>query len=270
MGGEPGEPGPPAPRRRALQRGFGVSQRWACQLVGQHRCAQRHQPTEPDRDQALREQLRRFSRAHPGWGYRRAHAQLVQQGWPVNRKAIQRRWREEGLPVPARRRNANDSAAPPARPTGWRPSTPTTCGRWTTSSTRPPTQGPFKLLNIVDEHTRQALTIQVDADRRRRHRRGLGPPGRRAWHRAAMHPLRQRAGADRQRPPRLVPLHRRRDQLHRAWLTLAEPYVESFGGRLRDELLAVEAFNTLLEAQLLVQDWRIEDNTVRPTAPWAT
>jgi hypothetical protein len=44
--------------------------------------------------------------------------------------------------------------------------------------------------------------------------------------------------------------------------------VESFGARLRDELLAVEAFNTLLEAQVLVEDWRIEYNTVRPTAPW--
>jgi putative transposase len=40
--------------------------------------------------------------------------------------------------------------------------------------------------------------------------------------------------------------------------------VESFGGRLRDELLAVEAFSTLLEAQVLVEDWRIEDNTLRP------
>jgi putative transposase len=61
-----------------------------------------------------------------------------------------------------------------------------------------------------------------------------------------------------------VPLHRRRDQLPRARVTLAEPYVESFGGRLRDELLAVEAFSTLLEARVLVEDWRIEYNTVRP------
>jgi Integrase core domain len=41
------------------------------------------------------------------------------------------------------------------------------------------------------------------------------------------------------------------------------PYVESFGSRLRDELLAVEAFSSLLEAQVLVEDWRIEYNTVR-------
>ena len=97
----------PARRRRAvehLQRVFGVSQRWACQLVGQHRSTQRHQPAEPDRDRALRAELRRVSRAHPRWGYRRAHAVLCEQGWEVNRKAVQRLWREEGLRVPVRRR----------------------------------------------------------------------------------------------------------------------------------------------------------------------
>jgi putative transposase len=46
--------------------------------------------------------------------------------------------------------------------------------------------------------------------------------------------------------------------------------VESFGGLLRDELLAVGAFSTLLEAQVLVEDWRIEYNTVRPHSRWAT
>ena len=40
--------------------------------------------------------------------------------------------------------------------------------------------------------------------------------------------------------------------------------MESFRSRLRDELLAVEAFTTLLEAQVLVEDWRIEYNTLRP------
>jgi putative transposase len=83
---------------------FGVSQRWACRLVGQHRSTQRRQRVAPDRDRALREQLRQFSRAHPRWGYRRAHAVLREQGWCVNRKAVQRCWREEGLRVPARRR----------------------------------------------------------------------------------------------------------------------------------------------------------------------
>ena len=161
----------PARRRRAvehLQQVLGVSQRWACQLVGQHRSTQRHQPVEPDRDRALCEQLRRFSRAHPRWGYRRAHAQLRQQGWGVNRKAVQRLWREEGLRVPARRRKRQrlgTSTTPADRLTAEHPDhvwaldyqfDQTTDGRI------------LKLLNVVDEHTREALAItvarRIDAD----------------------------------------------------------------------------------------------------------
>jgi putative transposase len=87
-----------------LQRVLGLSQRLACRIVGQHRSTQRHQPTEPEQDRALRAELRQPSRDHPRWGYRRAHAVLTEQGWRVNRKAIQRIWREEGLRVPTKRR----------------------------------------------------------------------------------------------------------------------------------------------------------------------
>jgi hypothetical protein len=41
-------------------------------------------------------------------------------------------------------------------------------------------------------------------------------------------------------------------------------YVESFNGKLRDELLNAEVFNTLLEAQVLIEQWRVHYNTVRP------
>jgi putative transposase len=141
-----------------LQRVLGLSQRLACRIVGQHRSTQRHQPLEPDRDRALREQLRRLSRAHPRWGYRRVHAALREQGWAVNRKAIQRRWREEGLRVPVRRRKRQRlgaSTCPADRLAAEHPDhvwaldyqfDQTTDGRI------------LKLLNVVDEHTREALT----------------------------------------------------------------------------------------------------------------
>jgi len=58
-----------------------------------------------------------------------------------------------------------------------------------------------------------------------------------------------------------VPVHQGRDQLHRARLTLAEPVVESYDGRMRGELLAIEQFGSLLEAQVLVAGWRDEYNT---------
>src|SRR4029434_147805 len=161
----------PARRRRAvthLQQVFGVSQRWACQLVGQPRSTQRLRPVESDRDRALREALRRLSRAHPRWGYRRAHAQLLQQGWLVNRKAIQRLWREEGLRVPAHRRKRQrlgTSTTPADRLAAEHPD-----HVWALDYQFDQTQDGriLKLLNVVDEHTREALTIEVarriDAD----------------------------------------------------------------------------------------------------------
>jgi transposase InsO family protein len=53
-----------------------------------------------------------------------------------------------------------------------------------------------------------------------------------------------------------------------AYIEKASPwengYVESFNGKLRDELLNGEVFNTLREAQVLIEEWRRHYNQVRP------
>jgi putative transposase len=41
-------------------------------------------------------------------------------------------------------------------------------------------------------------------------------------------------------------------------------YIESFNGKMRDELLNRELFTTLMEAQVLISEWREEYNHVRP------
>ena len=258
----------PARRRRAvthLQQMFGVPERWACRLVGQHRSTQRHQPAEPDRDRALREQLRAFSRAHPRWGYRRAHAQLLNQGWRVNRKAIQRLWREEGLRVPARRRKRQrlgTSTTPAARLAAEHPD-----HVWALDYQFDQTLDGriLKLLNVVDECTREALTITVD---------------RRIDADATVKVL-DRLVTERQTTPRFIRCDNGPELTANAlrdWCRFTgagtsyiepgapwqNPYVESIGSRQRDELLTVEAFSSLLEAQVLVEDWRIEYNTLRP------
>jgi len=62
-----------------------------------------------------------------------------------------------------------------------------------------------------------------------------------------------------------VPVHRRRPLVHRPSLTLAERNpCESFNGRFRDEFLTTEQFGSMLEVQVLAEDWRIEYNTYRP------
>ncbi len=74
----------------------GLSERRACRVTGQHGSTQRRLPARGRGDDALRTALRAFSRGHPRWGYRRAWATLREEGWGVNRKRVQRLWREEG------------------------------------------------------------------------------------------------------------------------------------------------------------------------------
>jgi len=146
----------------------GLSERRACQIVGQHRSTQRRPSCVRVDDGALRARLRKFSEDRPRWGYRRAHAQLVEEGWSINRKRVQRLWREEGLRVPARRRKRQrlgESTIPAKRLAAERPdhvwaldfqSDQTADGRI------------LKLLHIVDEFTREALEVRcerrIDAD----------------------------------------------------------------------------------------------------------
>ena len=72
----------------------------------------------------LRAELRKISVERPRWGYRRAHHRLREEGWSVNRKRVQRLWREEGLRVPVRkrkRRRLGDSTVPAQRLRAQRP-----------------------------------------------------------------------------------------------------------------------------------------------------
>jgi hypothetical protein len=127
-------------RRRAavlmLQDRLGTSERRACQIAGQHRSTQRREPVLAQDDAAVRSRLRRLSRDRPRWGYRRAHAELVGEGWQINRKRVQRVWREES-------RSAGESVSVSGTPRFPRAacarSAPIMCGRLTFSSTRPPT-----------------------------------------------------------------------------------------------------------------------------------
>ncbi len=140
---------------------LGVSERWACRVVGQHRSTERYEPKRAVEVQALRAELRKFSVERPRWGYRRAHHHLREEGWDVNRKRVQRLWREEGLRVPVRkrkRRRLGSSTVPAERLRAERPN-----HVWAfdfqfdqTSDGRA-----LKLLNIVDEFTRESLAMLV-------------------------------------------------------------------------------------------------------------
>lgn len=258
----------PSRRRRAVDMvvsRLGLSQRRACQIVRQHRSTQRHTPAEPDPDRELRRWLGDFSRKHQRWGYRRAHAVLVREGHRVNRKKIQRLWREEGLRVPSKRRKRQrlgDSTIPADRLSAEHPDhvwaldfqfDVTATGRT------------LKILHVVDEHTRESLSdlvaYSIDADAT------VSVLDKIVGHRGT-HPRFIRCDNG----PELTAV------ALRDWCRFTgagtayidpgapwqNPWVESYGSRMRDELLSIETFDTLLEAQVLVADWREEYNDYRP------
>jgi putative transposase len=257
----------PSQRRRAahmLQQRLGLSQRRACQIVGQHRSTQRHRPENPDPDRDLRAELRRFARRHPRWGYRRAHAVLRREGHHLNRKKVQRLWREEGLRVPPRRHKRprlGISSTPADRLSATYPN-----HVWALDYQFDVTvQGrKLKILHITDEFTRESLSdlvaYSIDADRT------VDVLDRLVAERGAPEFIRCDNG------PELTA------NALRDWCRFTHtgtsyidpgspwqnPWVESYGSRVREELLSIEQFDTLLEARVLVDDWREEYNTYRP------
>ena len=241
-----------------------VSQRRACRVLGQVRRTQRYTPRMADDEAVLTANIVSLASEYGRYGYRRITALLTADGWRVNHKRVERIWRREGLKVPARhpkrgRLWLNDGSCIRLRPAYgnhvW-------AYDFVFERTR---EGrPLKFLTVVDEFTRQCLAIEVA--RKQSSRDVLRMLAR----------LMLRHG---------IPKHIRSDngpefvaKAVRQWLSrlgvetlFIEPgspwengYIESFNGKLRDELLNGEIFTTLEEAQVLTELWRREYNQVRP------
>jgi len=244
---------------------FSMSQRRACRLVGQHRSTERHPPPATDLDRELRDRLRAFARGHPRWGYRRAHAVLVGEGHVVNRKKVQRLWREEGLRVPAKRRKRQRVGTSTTPADRLRAEHPDHVWALDYQFDVTATGRVIKILHVIDEFTRESLADvvdhSIDAD-------------------ATVAALDKVVGR-RGRHPRFIRCDNGPELTANAlkdWCRFGgagtsyidpgspwqNPWVESYGSRMRDELLAIEQFDTLLEAQVLVADWRSEYNDDRP------
>ena len=81
---------------------FGVSERLACRVLGQHRSTQRKSPKGRCDDAALTGDIIALATRYGRYGYRRITALLWAAGWVVNVKRVERIWRQEGLKVPSR------------------------------------------------------------------------------------------------------------------------------------------------------------------------
>jgi transposase InsO family protein len=248
-----------------VQGRLGVSERRACKVLEQSRSTQRRTPfIAPDEEQ-LTGDIIALATKYGRYGYRRITALLNNEyGWRVNHKRVERIWRKEGLKVPKKQ---------PKRKRLWlndgscvrlRPEYKDHVWSYDFVTTRTSDGRAFRMLNIIDEYSRECLAILI-----------------------------QRKITSQDVIDRLfelfilrgIPEHIRSDngpeftaKAIRGWLNnigvktlFIEPgspwengYVESFNGKLRDELLNREIFTTLTEARVLIEQWRMEYNHIRP------
>ncbi len=189
---------------------------------------------------------------------------LRQEGWHVNHKRVERLWRQEGLKVPQkqpkrRRLWFNDGSCLRLRPEHgnhvW---------SYDFVSERTSDGRPLRMLNIIDEYTRECLAIRVR--RTIKANDVIDTLSDLFITRGTPRFIRSDNG------PEFVA------ELLRTWLfnlgvttAFIEPgspwengYIESFNGKFRDELLNREIFDTVLEAKVVTEEWRKQYNSVRP------
>jgi putative transposase len=198
------------------------------------------------------------------YGYRRITAMLRQEGWQVNHKRVERIWRKEGLKVPKkqpkrRRLWLNDGSCIRLRPEHkdhvW---------SYDFVMTRTSDGRTFRMLNIIDEYSRECLGILVK--RRITSQDVIDRLFEIFIFRGIPEYIRSDNGPE--FTAREVRKWLARLGVKTLFIEPGSPwengYIESFNGKLRDELLNREIFTTLTEAEVLIEQWRKEYNQVRP------
>jgi putative transposase len=241
-----------------------VSERRACRVLQQPRATQRYKKEAPEDEDLLRGKVIELASQYGRYGYRRVTALLRNQGWIINHKRIERIWREEGLKVPQKQ---------PKRSRLWlnegsiirlRPLFPKHVWSYDFMHDRTHNGVPYRILNVIDEYTRECLAVKV---------------ARSLTHQDVIESLTDLF------LERGVPVHIRSDngseftanklreylarlEIKPLFIEPGSPwengYVESFNGKMRDELLAGEIFYSITEAQVIIEQWRWHYNQIRP------
>lgn len=207
-----------------------------------------------------------MARQYGRYGYRKIAALLRHAGWLVNDKRVERIWRREGLKVPYKQSKRGRLWLTDGSCIRLRPEHRNHVWCYDFVEDRTHDGRKYRMLNVVDEFTRESLAIRV-----RRKLKSIDVID-------VLSELFVLRG---------VPGHIRSDNgpefiaeavqnwiaavgSKTAYIAPGSPwengYVESFNARLRDELLNGEIFYSLREAQIVIESWRRHYNAVRPHA----
>ena len=253
----------PAARREAaahLGQVHGVSQRRACQVLELDRSSVRYRSRRPD-DTAIRTRLREIAAIRRRFGYRRLHILLRREGHLLNHKKLRRLYAEERLQVRRRggRKRALGTRAPLALPQA--PNQ-----RWSLDFLHDQLSDGrrFRILAVVDDFTRECLALVADTSLS-----GLRV-GRELDTIIAQRGKPAACVSDNGTELTSMAILRWCQDTGVEWHYIApgkpqqNALIESFNGRLRDELLNETLFSSLAHARIALATWQIDYNTVRP------
>ncbi len=241
-----------------------VSERRACRVLGQSRTTQRRELREKDDEPRLVAEIVELASRFGRYGYRTITGLLRLAGWRVNKKRVERIWKQEGLKVPRKQPKRgrlwlNDGSCIRLRPKRKN-------HVWSYDFVHERTHNgrPLKILTLIDEYTRECLALRVE--RRMTSEQVLETLAELFVFRGVPDHIRSDNGPE-------FTATAVRDWLARVGVRalFIEPgspwengYNESFNGTLRDQLLNGEIFYTLREAKVLLERWRWHYNHVRP------
>jgi putative transposase len=247
----------PEAKRRALGHAMaqGVSRRLGCKVVGLSRAASRREPK--DRRPELRAEVLSLALENPRYGYRRVHALL---GPGVNLKAVHRVWKEEGLCLTTRKRRRvrvdRDASPAPARfGEVWSVDFAT---QWLESRRQ------ARIAAVLDVATRENLLLKARPSFRAGHL-----VGELAWL-FMVHgkPKKVRFDNGPEFRSKAVQAFLARHGVEAGFIEPGSPWqnghVESFFGKLRDELLDMETFPTGADLNACLLDFQDHYNNRRP------
>ena len=257
----------PSKRRKVIDRlchKLKVSERRACRVIRQNRATQRKAMRVSSEEELLTARIIELATKYGRYGYRRITAMLKRENWIVNHKRVERIWRKEGLKVPKKQPKRgrlwlNDGSCIRLRPEHkdhvW---------SYDFVQARTSNGKSFRILVIIDEYTRECLVMMVA--RRITSYDVIDQLFNLFVLRGIPEHIRSDNGTE--FTARAIRDWLKRLNVRTLYIEPGSPwengYVESFNGKLRDELLKREVFTTLIEARVLIEEWRKEYNQVRP------
>ena len=241
-----------------------MSERRACKVLKISRSLYRYAPKENPKKEKVRTRVIGLAKKYGRYGYRTITDIMRNEGWDIGRDAVYRIWREEGLQVPCKQPKKGRLWLKDGSCIRLRPQFKNHVWSYDFVHDRTHDGKPFRILNIIDEYSRECLASLV---RRRFSSTEVL---------LLLVKLFLRHGK---------PVHIRSDngpefvaKKLRAWLEKLKVaplfiypgspwengYVESFNGRMRFDLLSGEIFYSLKEAEVIIEKWREHYNSIRP------